>query len=190
MQTWLLAGLGNPGREYVSTRHNLGVQTVDAWRVVMSQNDTCTATHWLDELRWPARIAQVNAHNASFSIHCFFPLTGMNASGQAVAAYLSHLHLDASNLVVVHDEIELPLGQITLRSSGSAKGHNGVRSIMAALATDHFLRMRLGINRPPPGVPTDQYVLSGFAPAERITVIEMQGSACQKLTSLLLPDAS
>lgn len=154
MNTLVYIGLGNPGSAFAGTRHNLGIDTLRAW---------------------------VEA-KASDQVRCFFPGTMMNDSGRAVAAYLKKTALSVDDILVIHDDVELPLGEVRLARRGSAKGHNGVRSIQAALGTNDFRRLRLGVGRPPEGMDLSDFVLEKFRPEEQEAVQRMIQDAIKILS--------
>lgn len=161
-QRVVLVGLGNPGGRYAGTRHNLGRDVLRAWK---------------------ARGA------APPGVWLWYPPTAMNESGAAVADFLRAHHLPAEVLVVLHDDIELPLGTVQVGMGGSARGHNGVRSVQAALGTDNFKRLRLGVGRPPTGLAVSDFVLSGFTEAERGTLAELTARAHGELDRLVFAGA-
>jgi len=150
----LIAGLGNPGPQYLLTRHNVGFLVLDAW--VDEEEET-----FRDER---ARFSQfVSLESGERLIK---PMTYMNESGKAVAAWLEWLKLTVSDLLVVVDDVALPLGQIRLRPEGSAGGHNGLKSIENQLGTDRYARLRCGVDAVPPGWALERWVLSRFRPEE------------------------
>lgn len=153
----LVAGLGNPGREYVRHRHNVGHMVVEelarrnggSWRSKFSGD--------LSELRiGEARVALLK------------PMTYMNESGRSVGAAVRFFKLPPEQLLVVHDEGDLDLGRLQARLGGGLAGHNGLRSIAQALGTQEFLRLRIGVGRPGRGDPRPlaDYVLSDFEPED------------------------
>jgi PTH1 family peptidyl-tRNA hydrolase len=153
----LVAGLGNPGREYARNRHNAGHMVVDelarrhggSWRSKFSAE--------LSELRLgDARVALLK------------PMTYMNESGRSVGAALRFFKLPPDRLLVVHDEGDFDLGRLQARLGGGLAGHNGLRSVAQALGTQDFLRLRIGVGRPERGDrrPLADYVLSDFAPED------------------------
>lgn len=153
----LVVGLGNPGSEYVGTRHNVGFAVLD-----------CLAKRWgcvfRPRLRFAAEVAE---HGVVWLAK---PQTYMNLSGRSVAALLAWRKLSPPELLVVVDDADLPLGRIKVLASGGSGGHNGLRSIMESLGgTENFPRVRLGIGRqaPPGGGDLSEYVLGRFAEAER-----------------------
>jgi PTH1 family peptidyl-tRNA hydrolase len=166
----VIVGLGNPGRRYRQTRHNLGFDVIDAlacqYGIPMQQHETQAICGQ----------GRLGAH----TVLLVKPQTYMNASGQAVAPLVRRYCRGGGQLVVVHDDIDLPLGKIRVRQQGSDAGHLGVRSIIACLGSEAFVRIRLGIGRPPRKEDTVDYVLAPFAVEEmdaRRTLIA-QAVAC------------
>ncbi len=153
---WCIVGLGNPGPRYVWSRHNVGFRVVE--RICLRAG--FSLSHRKGELWWgqgdwcgqKVRVAQ--------------PQTYMNLSGRAVLA-LSRSKCRPENLVVVHDDMDLPLGRLKFKRRGGDAGHRGVRSILEALGEDRFLRLRIGIGRPPAGVDPVRFVLEPFQEGER-----------------------
>jgi PTH1 family peptidyl-tRNA hydrolase len=152
----LVVGLGNPGPEHAADRHNLGFRVVDlvAARAALRFRRS--------EWRAAAAVGQVLGRPAVL----LKPSTFMNESGRAVRLAALALGLDPADLLVVHDELDLPAGAVRLRERGSAGGHNGVRSIIASLRSQEFPRLRIGVGRPARGDP-DDYLLSPVPPEER-----------------------
>jgi PTH1 family peptidyl-tRNA hydrolase len=149
---YLIVGLGNPGVKYAANRHNVGFQCVD--RLAAAHGFT------FDRLLHRARVA--NGLIAGHRVVLARPLTYMNRSGQAVGPLVHWYKLPLDRLLVIHDDLDLPLGTIRLRPSGSAGGHNGLDSIIQALGSQEFPRLRVGIGRPPSGWDPADYVLSDF----------------------------
>ena len=136
----LIVGLGNPGREYADTRHNVGFAVLDE----LAERFGCS---FRNKLRFTAKVAEWNG--PAGKIVLAKPKTYMNRSGAAVAALVNWLKLTPPDVLVVVDDADLPLGQIRLRSSGGSGGHNGLRSIIEALGgSEEFARLRIGIGRP------------------------------------------
>lgn len=156
VSTWLIVGLGNPGKAYQQTRHNIGFLAVDAlarqWGLVFSRR------------RARAEVAEgpVLGHRIILAK----PQTYMNSSGEAVRALVKLWNLSPSNLLVIADDLDLPFGRLRLRDRGSSGGHRGLQSIIDQLGTDRFARLRVGIGRPPPGVDPVDYVLTAFTASE------------------------
>jgi PTH1 family peptidyl-tRNA hydrolase len=152
----IVVGLGNPGRRYRGTRHNLGHDVV--------QNLAARLRISLREDGWAVTgKGRVGAEHILLAI----PETYMNANGQAVRDLLHRRRRRPADLLIVHDDLDLPLGHLRLRPGDSAGGHNGVQSIIEELGTGMFPRIRLGIGRPPSGVDPAEFVLQRFTPEER-----------------------
>jgi PTH1 family peptidyl-tRNA hydrolase len=149
-----IVGLGNPGAEYEGTRHNVGFEVVDE-----------LARRWKARLKSWRSLAAV-ARVADRDVVLVEPLTFMNASGGAAAAVTSFYRIEPRDVLVVVDEAQLPLGRIRLRPSGSAGGHNGLKSVIEHLGSD-FPRLRIGVERGDRSMDLSDRVLSRFAPAER-----------------------
>ncbi len=165
---FLIVGLGNPGPEYAAHRHNVGFRVVDA----LAQAHGLTF----------ARRKKMKAHTAQGEIGgravlLAKPRTFMNLSGQAVARLCRAHAIPPERLLVVYDDLDLPLGRLRLRPGGGTGGHKGMRSITDALGTQEFARLRLGIGRPPAGVDPADYVLSPFTPEEQEIVAEVVARA-------------
>jgi PTH1 family peptidyl-tRNA hydrolase len=173
---WVFCGLGNPGKKYERTRHNFGFMVVSAF----------AERHRLrfksDEL-YPAEVASLNR-----TCLLFKPMTFMNLSGIAVKKLLKQEKIKPEELLVIHDDMDLPLGRIKLLPKGGAGGHNGVKSIISELGVNTFPRLKLGIGRPPEGVDPRDYVLSPFTPDEAPIVEKVIEIATQALEDLLQED--
>ena len=176
----LIIGLGNPGPQYNGTRHNLGIAVLRAWAGDQAE--------WKTEAKLSAELAQVP--NTEYHITALFPRTGMNESGQAVATFLKYHPVPFEQLLILHDELELPLGEVKLKPGGSPKGHNGVRSIHQHLGTDEIPRLRLGIGRPPTGVTVHDFVLGRFTPAEQPIVSALHQQASKLLSETVQANGS
>ena len=157
----IVTGLGNPGRRYKGTRHNVGQEVVyllaDQLRVRLADDG------------W-ARTARGRLEGAIVVLA--IPETFMNLSGQAVRDLLRRRRRRPGDLLVVHDDMDLALGHLRLRPGNGPGGHNGVRSIIDEIGTGEFPRLRIGIGRPPAGVDPTDYVLERFTPEERGTIDE------------------
>lgn len=153
----LVVGLGNPGREYSGTRHNAGYMAAE---VLVRESEVVA------EGDWPlGRLALARKGPTKFLV--LRPGTFMNDSGTAVSPVMKHYGLEPGRLVVVHDDIDIPLGDVRLKRGGGTAGHRGLESLVRALGSDHFSRVRIGVGRPPERVDAADYVLSAFSPAER-----------------------
>jgi peptidyl-tRNA hydrolase, PTH1 family len=156
--TLLVVGLGNPGAEYAATRHNLGFRVVD--ELAARSGGPTFRRKFHGELA-DGRVGGKPALLLK-------PLTYMNESGQSVRAAVTFYKVALGDLLVIHDELDLPFGQIRLKPGGGDAGNRGIRSISAHLGTGDYPRLRLGIGKPPPGFRGGgaDFVLQGFAPAE------------------------
>lgn len=154
----LIVGLGNPGAEYEGTRHNVGFMVLD--RLITGMGE------WKREKAWQAKVARLNG------ILLCKPETFMNLSGKAVASVARFYQIPTSSILVVLDEMALPLGRLRLRVRGSAAGHNGMRSIMESLGTQEIARLRLGIGGAEPGEAV-AHVLGKFRKDEKPVLEEM-----------------
>lgn len=155
----LVVGLGNPGPEFASTRHNLGFRVVE--QLVA---------------RWGAESLGMVCQAELFQsrgIALARPLTFMNRSGAAVVCLVERFGVDPAQVLVIYDDVDLPLGSLRLRPAGSAGGHRGMASVLQALKTDRVPRLRLGIGRPPEGVEVREFVLSPFQPGELDRVAQL-----------------
>jgi len=155
---WLVVGLGNPGRQYAGNRHNIGFMVLDA---LLAR----TAAKSALRLRLGAEIAEVALQGAS-TILCK-PMGFMNTSGFAVSRTAAFWKIPPDRIVVVHDDMDLEFGRMKLVEAGGTGGHNGLRSIVAELGTEAFLRVRCGIGRPPPAWEGADHVLANFSSEER-----------------------
>jgi peptidyl-tRNA hydrolase, PTH1 family len=150
----LIVGVGNPGPEYLFTRHNVGFLVLDAWA-----DEEDEAFH--DERARYSQYASLESGERLVK-----PMTYVNESGKAVAAWLDWLKLTVDDLLVVVDDVALPMGQLRLRPEGSDGGHNGLKSIESHLGTNRYARLRCGVDAVPPGWALERWVLSRFRPEE------------------------
>lgn len=149
----VVIGLGNPGRQYRFTRHNIGFLVAE---VLVHTG----GWSFKEEKKFNAFVAK--AATKSGTLHVLLPNTYMNESGRAARAYLDYHRLNSQDVIVVTDDIALPFGHMRVRLSGSAGGHNGLKSIEAFLGTSQYIRLRMGIDKKPPYIPLADYVLSPF----------------------------
>lgn len=177
MNTWLVVGLGNQAIRYQTTRHNLGARAVYEWSRGLTKKFSEKNWQWLDDRS--GRFMHID------SIHCLLPWRGMNVAGEVVKTYIDKENILLSRIIIVHDELELSLGEVVWKESGTAAGHNGVRSIHQALNTRDIKRIRLGIGRPLGNVPVDQYVLEPFTEEEELVVPAVINKASQLLNESL-----
>jgi peptidyl-tRNA hydrolase, PTH1 family len=171
----LIVGLGNPGSCYDATRHNVGFRVIDA----------LGAAHRIRRWESLPTAEYGEAMIDAQPIVLGKPLTYMNASGKAVADLCAHFSVQPHELIVVHDDLDLPLGQIRLKMKGGDAGHYGVRSIIEHLGTGEFIRIRVGIGRPATREEVVAFVLGAFAPDEVPLLGEAIHFAVEKLENLL-----
>jgi PTH1 family peptidyl-tRNA hydrolase len=157
----LFVGLGNPGPEYEATRHNAGFWWVDALADKLG-------ARLVAERSWHGHVARVNLAGAPLWL--LQPMTFMNRSGQSVAALARFYKIAPAEILVVHDELDLPPGQARLKCGGGNGGHNGLRDIQAQLGSPDFWRLRLGIGHPGVKAEVVDYVLRKPAPEQRETL--------------------
>lgn len=155
----LIVGLGNPGPRYAHNRHNVGHQCIE--RLV--------ERHGLAPARIMFKAYVTSGHITGVKTVLARPLTFMNLSGQAVRPLLRWYRVEFADLLVIYDDLDLPLGKIRLRQQGGSGGHKGMRSIIEQLGTEAFPRLRVGIGRPVHGEPPD-HVLSDFTADESIVI--------------------
>jgi PTH1 family peptidyl-tRNA hydrolase len=155
----LVVGLGNPGARYALTRHNLGF-------MVLEEVARRLGVPWASR----SKLELAEARVGSGKLYLLKPQTFMNLSGEAVGPFARFHKLEPQDLLVVHDDLDLPFGRMRFRLGGSSGGQNGVSDIIRHLGTDRFWRLKLGISRPPAGWSTANWVLSGFAPDEGPTL--------------------
>lgn len=153
----IIVGLGNPGKKYERTRHNAGFMVLDELAKNL-RTDVAQEKH--HALIGKARIDAEAVVLAK-------PQTYMNDSGRSVAAILRDTYSAVSELIVIHDELDLPLGTVRVKTGGGHGGHNGLRSLIDQLGSPDFIRVRIGVGRPEPGRETADYVLSPFLAEER-----------------------
>jgi PTH1 family peptidyl-tRNA hydrolase len=156
----LIAALGNPGRKYEGTRHNLGFVVADA----------LAARHRLEWEAAPRGIDALTARWRGAGAVVAKPLTFMNLSGQAVRDLLQFSKIDAADLLVIVDDVNLEVGRLRARAAGSAGGHNGLKSVIEALGSEEFPRLRIGVGRGDARRDLADHVLAKFDPAERPVV--------------------
>ncbi|MCJ7843038.1 aminoacyl-tRNA hydrolase [Lederbergia sp. NSJ-179] len=168
----LIAGLGNPGRSYNRTRHNIGFEVIDTLAKRFEVPLTKTKFNGLYSL----------LHRNEEKIIFVKPLTYMNLSGACIRPMMDYFEIKQEDLLVIYDDLDLPVGKIRLRQKGSAGGHNGIKSMISHLGTQEFNRIRVGINRPPAGMMVQDYVLGKFHKEEwqqMQSVIDTCADACE-----------
>jgi len=165
----LIVGLGNPGKKYEKNRHNVGMILLDT-----------LVRQWQEKFK--GQYCQEST--GSSKVYYLKPQTFMNLSGESVQPLAAFFKIDPSNILVVHDELDLPFGTLALKKGGGLAGHNGLKSIAAQLGTQDFLRLRLGIGRPIHG-DVSNWVLSDFSKDETITLEKLLTEAGLALKTFL-----
>jgi PTH1 family peptidyl-tRNA hydrolase len=171
----IILGLGNPGDRYQRTRHNLGFLVVD--RLASSKGVPIEAR------KYGALVGEWRRDDEK--VLFVKSLTYMNRSGEAVRALFRYHPVSAADLIVVHDDLDLPYGRIRIRARGGAGGHRGVLSILEALQDDGFVRVRIGIGRPLPGEDPTEFVLKSFLPEEKAVLDRVVSNAADAVDALL-----
>lgn len=158
-ETWLVVGLGNPGTRYAGTRHNVGHFVVDE---LAQRHQEKFRAH-----KAGAHIATVQLRPGGVKLILAKPHSFMNLSGTPVAALCRFFDVDPAQLIIVHDDIDLPFDTLKIKLGGGHGGHNGVRDVASALTTADFTRVRVGVGRPAGRQDSADWVLSGFSAHER-----------------------
>lgn len=169
----MIIGLGNPGKKYENTRHNIGFQAIDKLA---------------SQLNAPPMQSKFNGmysvvHRPEGKVMLVKPLTFMNLSGECVRPLMDYYDVAIEDIIVLYDDLDFAPGELKLRQKGSAGGHNGIKSLIAHLGTDQFKRIRLGIGRPINGMKVADYVLSDFSKEETPDIqimIDKSTEACVK----------
>ena len=180
---YIIAGLGNPDRKYVNTRHNIGFEVIDA---IAEKNDIV-----LGEKKHKAVIGKGMV--AGQKVILVKPVTYMNLSGESIRSVIDFYKADEkSELIVISDDISLDVGQTRIRKRGSAGGHNGLKNIILHLGHDSFIRVRMGVGDKPPKLDLADYVLGHFLPEEREAVRESVRNAALAIETVIAegPDSA
>ena len=170
----LVVALGNPGNEYVNTRHNI------AW-ILFDQHPQIKDLNWKSKYKGLYSEANIGGEKTFF----LKPQTYMNLSGESVQPFAQFFKIPSSKILVIHDELDLPLGQAHFKMGGGLAGHNGLKSIAQTLGTDEFARLRIGIGRPQHGSVSD-WVLSGFKGDEEINLSRVIEKLAQPLIECVI----
>ena len=170
-----IVGLGNPGRAYEMTRHNIGFLVLDE---LAARNDLSFRKRWF----FPAQVARGTIGGEQAQL--IKPQTYMNRSGQAVGPILRKGCGDLSDLIVIYDEVALGWGQLRVRARGSAGGHNGVQSILDTVKGNSFGRIRVGIGSKPDKVSLSDHVLGPFSASEQLELPEVIGRAADAVQQI------
>jgi PTH1 family peptidyl-tRNA hydrolase len=175
---FLIVGLGNPGKQYENTRHNIGFWVIDE-----------LARRWnISQFKMERKALVADGSINGKRVLLVKPQTYMNLSGQAVRGIMDFYKLDAEQMIVAHDDLDIPLGSLRLRQAGSAGGQNGVKDIIRHLGTQDFKRVRLGISRPPGRMDISAYVLQAFGGDDGITARLVVDRSCDAIETWLKTD--
>ena len=172
----LIVGLGNPGSKYIGTRHNIGFRALDLissrWEIKLSE-------------KRPKAILGIGSH-LNEQVVLVKPRTFMNNSGEALRYLTDRFGTNPNDILVIYDEMALPVGKIRLRASGSDAGHNGIKSIISALGTDQFPRLRLGIGRPEQNLDQISHVIGKFSHSESPLISKTIATVLDLLDTMFL----
>lgn len=172
----IIVGLGNPGTQYRMSRHNIGFQVVDRLArlnhipIRAKRFKSLYGTGWID----------------SQQVLVTKPVTFMNRSGESVKKATDFFRLKMEDLVVVHDDLDLPFGRLRYKRRGGDGGHQGVRSVIEEMGGNNFLRLKIGIGRPPPGMDSADYVLRAFDRNEQFLLDQILSEAADSLKVMVL----
>jgi PTH1 family peptidyl-tRNA hydrolase len=172
----IIVGLGNPGTQYRKSRHNIGFQVVDRVAQISHISVRTKRFRSLYGTGW------INLQQVVLSK----PMTFMNRSGEAVKKTTDFFHLGMEDVIVVHDDLDLPFGRFRFKQRGGDGGHQGVRSIIERMGGNSFLRLKVGIGRPPQGMDSADYVLDAFDRTEQSLLDQILYQAAESLKVVLL----
>jgi len=175
----LLVGLGNPGPKYHRTRHNAGALAIER-----------AAARWRVPLREIGEVRIGKGESPAGPVLLAGPVGWMNVSGPPVRVFLDKEQLTPADLIVVHDDLDLPVGRLRVRQDGGAGGHNGLASLLSALSTPEFCRIKIGIGRPAPPIDPADYVLARFTNEEWPVIEQALDAAVDALECVLRDGAA
>lgn len=177
---YIIAGLGNPKREYENTRHNIGFDVIEE----LAEQENIGVL----EMKHKAVIGK--GYIEGQKVILAKPQTFMNLSGESIRELADYYKVDATtNLIVISDDISLAPGQLRIRKKGSAGGHNGLKNIISHLGHDNFIRIRMGVGEKPKGYDLADYVLGHFSKEERVLMDEAVKKACDAIRLIIAQDA-
>ncbi len=167
--SWLIVGLGNPGREYEKSRHNCGFRALD----ILAENLSCK----VDKLKFQGLYGQVNYNGTK--VFLLKPQTFMNLSGRSVLQFSAYFNIPPQRIIVLFDDISLEPGRLRIRANGSAGGHNGIKSIIQEVGSQDFPRVKIGVGaKPNPEYDLADWVLSSFsANDEKALAVSLKNAA-------------
>jgi len=178
---WLIVGLGNPGSKYLLNRHNVGFVAIDYLsKSVGVRNEEGKSEHQgkTVDFKWESE-----------PVKLVKPETFMNLSGDCVSDIVNFYKIETEKIIIVHDELDLPFGQMRLKKKGGDGGHNGVSSLIERLGTDDFLRVRIGIGRPPhPEMSPASFVLQNFSKEEQASLPTILEKAVDAIEAIVFDD--
>ncbi len=174
----LIVGLGNPGNEYKQTRHNVGFMVIDELASVYKID--------INKKKYKALFGKGLINDIEVIIAK--PQTFMNLSGDSVAQMIKGFNLSADDLIIIYDDMDLDIGRLRIKDKGSHGGHRGIKSIINAIGTDSFVRIKIGIGRPCAGIDSSDYVLSNFKKDELPILKEVKKKASDALLFLIKND--
>ncbi len=172
---WLVAGLGNPGPEYERTRHNVGFRAAD---VLAARLDAR-----FKRGKHSAQVAE--ARRGEARVVLAKPTTFMNLSGRSIGPLATYFKVPPGRIVVLHDEIDIPFGDLRVKIGGGHAGHNGLRSLIQSLGTNEFVRIRIGVGRPPGSKEAADHVLDAFSKREEIEAGVLIEEAADAVESII-----
>lgn len=175
MQKKLIVGLGNPGKNYLNTRHNIGFRVLD--KIQSELNVSASKSKFNG--------AYFTGEFLDFQLYCLKPLTFMNRSGECVAEFLRYFEMEPEHMIVIHDELDIEFGKLRVKFGGGSAGHKGLDSIIFLTHEDKFTRIRMGIGKPERRGVTQDYVLSNFSGEEGKELDKFLGSGVEAVFSLL-----
>jgi PTH1 family peptidyl-tRNA hydrolase len=185
---WLIVGLGNPGPKYGLTRHNVGFLALDSFlQSLVAGTPSGVAPSWQEEMK----ALTVKLKIDDQSVVLVKPQTFMNKSGESVVPLLHYYKVEQENLIVLHDDIDQPFGGLKLQKNRGHGGHNGIRSISEQLGNQDYLRVKIGVGRPPhPDMEVADYVLGRFSEEEQKQLPEFLSRVGDSVESLLFDGLS
>jgi PTH1 family peptidyl-tRNA hydrolase len=182
MDSWLIVGLGNPGPSYAANRHNVGAMVIDE---LAARAGASLRSHKARAVVSEIRLGVLPGGAPGPRAVIARPLSYMNESGGPVAGLMSFFKIPVERLVVVHDELDIPFAEVRLKRGGGEGGHNGLKSVTKSVGTRDYLRVRVGIGRPPGRMDAAAFVLKDFAGTERTELPLLVGDAADAAEQLV-----